>query len=247
MKMKRAAAVTVTSRQNETLHWAYLEFAIRSSRARLSQRKPPSIPTSRNVIEAIRYSYDFLDAAAEFAYAIVKDGPDGDSRPDSWLTRYVDRRWNSLSLSERLGFLSFTKCGEGFWRNDGQRRLFEELRALRNALTHPGIFGVQRVEEFPDLSDGPAVSSREVIYGKMRPRKDAIAKFAGTLAVLGREDGRKAVEIALRHAERFEQLFGRPGACLFGRINPRSNVEQSPTTVLARMNRRFFDSPWRTG
>jgi hypothetical protein len=199
------------------------------------------------VIEAIRYSYDFLDAAAEFAYAIVKDGPDGDSRPNSWLTRYVDRQWKSLSLCERLGFLSFTKCGQGFWRNEGQRQLFEELRALRNALTHPGIFGVERMQEFADLSDGPALSSREVIYGQMRPPKDPIAKFAGTLAVLGREDGRKALEIALRHAERFEELFGRPEACLFGRINPRSNLAQSPTTVLAHMKHRFFDSPWCAG
>jgi len=199
------------------------------------------------VIEAIRYSYDFIDAAAEFAYAIVKDGPDGDSRPNSWLTRHMDRQWNSLRLSERLGFLSFTKCGEGFWRNERQRQLFEELRVLRNALTHPGIFGVERVEEFADRSGGPAVSSREVIHGTMHPPRDPIAKFAGTLAVLGREDGRKAAEIALRHAERFDQLFGRPQACLFGRINPRSNVPQSPKTVLARMKHRFFDSPWCAG
>ena len=247
MKTKRRAGVTVTSRQNETLHWAYLEFAIRSSRAKVSQRKPPSMPASRSVIEAIRYSYDFLDAAAEFAYALVNGGPDGDSRPDNWLTRYMDRQWKSFPLSERLGFLAFTKCGEGFWRNQAQRQLFDELRTLRNALTHPGIFTVERVEEFANLSEGSALSSCQVIHGKILPRKNTIAKFANSLVAFNREDGRKAVEIALRHAERFEQMFGQPGRCLFGRVNPRTKTVQSPTMVLARMRGRFFDSQWCAG
>ncbi len=241
MKTKRSARITVRSRESYTLHWAYLEFAIRSSTAKMSKQKARSIPASRNVIEAIRYSYDFLDAAAEFAYQIVRDGPDSDSRPDTWLTRYVDRKWKSLKLADKLGFLSFLRSGEGFWQNDAQRQLFEDLCTVRNALTHPGIFGVERVEGFADYSS-PALSSDQTIYGKMRPQKT----FANHPADLVREDARKAVEIALRHAERFEQLFGRQGATLFGRVNPRTGAAQNPTDVLARMRPRYFVSIWET-
>src|SRR5882672_6957615 len=100
---------TITTRQNLSLHWAYLEFAIRASVSKLAIRNPPSIPVSKNVIEAIRYSYDFMDASTEFAYQIIKDGPDGDTRPDNWLTRYIDRNWKALSLADKMGFLSFSR------------------------------------------------------------------------------------------------------------------------------------------
>src|ERR1700730_12245524 len=137
MKPKSPARIVQTSLQNRTLHWAYLEFDIRSSTAKTSPKKGPSIPASRNVIEAIRYSYDFLGAAAEFAYQLVKDGPLGDSRTANWLRRYMDREWTKLYLSDKLGFLSFSRCGEGFWWSDDQYRLFEDLRTVRNAMTHP--------------------------------------------------------------------------------------------------------------
>lgn len=68
-----ATDVTSTSLRNCTLHWAYLEFAIRASKARSVVRKPSHIPVGRNIIEAIRYSYDFLDASTEFVYQMVKD------------------------------------------------------------------------------------------------------------------------------------------------------------------------------
>jgi hypothetical protein len=194
-------------------------------------------------MEAIRYSFDFLDAAAEFAYQVVRNGPHGDSRTDSWLTRYMDRHWTELSLADRLGFLSFVRCGEGFWRSDEQYFLFEELRTVRNALTHPGIFGVETVEEFADYSS-PALSSRKTIHGKMRRHKNSSGTFAEHPTDLGREDARKAVEIALRHAMRFEQLFCSQGSTYFSRINPQTGVVQSPASVLARMRRRHFDSIW---
>jgi len=141
--------ITTQHRQNCTLHWAYLDFAIQSSRASLARVRPPSIPASRNLIEAIRSSYDFIDAAAEFAYVLVTDGADGDSRPDSWL-RYADRQWPSVSLSDKLGLLSYSTHGKGFWRRASEHQLFEDLRTVRNALTHPGIFSVVRLEQFAD-------------------------------------------------------------------------------------------------
>jgi hypothetical protein len=234
---------TTTSVENCTLHWAYLEFAIRSSAARASKKKPPSIPVSRNVIEAIRYSYDFLDAAAEFAYARVKDGPDGDLRADNWLRRYVDRNWPSLSLGDRLGFISFSMSGQGFWFNDDQYSLFEDLKTMRNALTHPGIFGVETVQEFADL-DSPALSSKRTVLGKMRRHKRSRGAFGEHPSELGRDDARKAVEIALRHAVRLDELLCRKGETYFSRIVPQTGKIQSPATVLARKRHRYFDALW---
>ncbi len=235
--------ITGTHRRNCTLHWAYLEFAIRASTSRLSKAMPPSIPASKNLIEAIRYSYDFVDAAAEFAYQLTKGDPDGDPRPDNWLRRYVDRQWTSFSLADKLGILSFSRHGVAFWHNEKQHQLFEDLRNVRNALTHPGIFGFLCVEQYSDYSGLP-VSSRQTVEGKMRTPKQAVAKFVEHPEDLQRKDALKAVEIALRHAERLEQLFGRKGTYLFGRVNSRTNRPESPTEVLARMRGRYFDAHW---
>ena len=237
--------ITTTTLQNTTLHWAYLEFAMRASASKPSGTKPPSIPVSRNIIEAIRYSYDFLDAATEFLYTIVRDGPDGDSRPDNWLTRYVDRSWNKLSLADKIGFLGFSRCSTGFWKTDAQLGLFEDLRTVRNALTHPGIFGIGTTERFRDHSTA-AISSRRTARGKMKRSRKPSAAFPEHPADLDRQDANKAVEIAVRHAERFEELFSPPGATYFSRINPRTGATQNPAQVLARMRSRHFDAIWLT-
>ena len=244
--IQQSGEVTVTSRQNETLHWAYLEFAIRSARSPLRPTRPPSQPASRNVIEAIRYSYDFIDAATEFAHAIVVDDIDGSACPDNWLSRFMTRSWPSLSLSDKLGLVSFVTSSQAFWRSESQRQLFEDLRCVRNALTHPGIFGVEREERFSGFADEKPMSSQTRVVERLNPRRRSVANFASTLGTLGREDAHKAVEIAVRHAGRFEQLFGRPGACLFGRLT-RRNQPQNPDAILAAMKRRYFDAAWSAG
>jgi hypothetical protein len=211
----------------------------------MSSKTPPSVPVSRNVIEAIRYSYDFLDAAAEFAYNVVKNGLQPDSRPDNWLTRYMDRNWREFSLADKLGILSFSQSGEGFWRSDDQHRLFENLQTVRNALTHPGIFGVETIEQFADHFSPPLTSAKKH-RGKMRSPKNVLSVFARHPAELGREDAKKAVEIALRHAARFDELFCSRGLCNFSRIDPQTRVIQSPSKMLSRMRLRYFDSIWLT-
>lgn len=244
LALKRGS-VTTTSSESDTLHWAYLEFAIRASRARLSRTNPRVLPVPRNVVEAIRYAYDFIDAAAEFAY-VTRGGIDGDLMPKNWLTGYMDRKWNGLSLAEKLGMLTFAKHGEAFWRNDNQRQLFDDLRSVRDALTHPGIFSVERFEEWEDFSSGSPLSSREAFVGGLRAPKNTIARFAQSLSAMGRDDAKKAVEIALRHAERLEQLFGRPASKtsgLFGRLDSRGRF-QSAAAVLKGGRRRFFDAEW---
>ena len=243
MARQPIAPITVSGRVNTTLHWAYLEFAIRSSVATPSGKRPPSIPVSRNIVEAIRYSYDFLDAAAEFSYHLARDGAAGDQRPNQWLSGYMDRTWTKFSLADKLGFLSFSRVSEGFWRTDDQRQLFEDLRRVRNALTHPGIFSIETVERFAEL-DGPPLSSTTASTGKMASRPSGA--FANHPADLGKEDARKAVEIALRHAQRFAELFCPNGETYFSRIDPQTNKVQDPTTALAKMRRRHFDAVWTT-
>ena len=244
MTGKRRRSITSTSFKNTSLHSAYLEFAIRSACAKSPTKRSWSIPVSRNVVEAIRYSYDFIDAACEYTYQVFKSGPNGDTRPTNWLTRYIDRQWTALSLADKLGFVAFTLSGDGFWANDEQRCLFEELKTVRNALTHPGLFGVQTNSEYPDF-DSPPLSSRKTFSGKMRRVRNAFASFAEHPGDLDLDDARKAVEIALRHAERFEQLFGSLNSIEFGRTDSRGK-RQRASMVLSRIPRRHFDSIWTT-
>ena len=145
----------VTSVEKHSLHWAYLEFAIQSSRVGRLGKRHPIIPIPRQIVEAIRYSYDFIDAAADYAHELAV-ALDRSERRDTWLARYTARNWTSLKVPDKLGLLAFRRVGEGFWRNDSQRILFEELRTVRNALTHPRIFGSERVSTYTDQpADGP--------------------------------------------------------------------------------------------
>ncbi len=105
-----------------------------------------------------------------------------------------DRQWQSLKLGDKLGLLSFTKCVGGFWETDTQRQLFDELRKVRNALTHPGIFGLELRQEFTDLSAATPRRSTKTIHGKLKPPQGAVARFASTLGELGCDDARKAVD-----------------------------------------------------
>lgn len=149
-----------------------------------------------------------------------------------------------MQLSDKLGFLSFSKSGEGFWRTDGQRELFEDLKTVRNALTHPGIFGIEITAHSPDF-ESPPTSTRKTVHGKMRRRKGGV--FAEHPEELGRNDAKKAVEIALRHAARFEELFFSGGSAYFSRINTRTGKVVSAAGLLARMRGRYFDTKWATG
>jgi hypothetical protein len=243
MKPKRTELFTGTSISNISLHSAYLGFAIRAAAVKTSQKRAQGIPVDRNIIEAIRYSYDFIDASAEYTYQLMKGGLSGDSRPQNWLTNYMDRRWNDLGLSDKLGLLSFIRCGEGFWRTDKQLGLFEDLRNIRNALTHPGMFGRKTEAGYEDFDSPLPVTSKTTFSGKMKRGKSSIAGFAEHPEELENQDARKAVEIALRHAERFEQLLGSKNAVLFGRINSRTGMATAADVTLSRM-RRHFDGVW---
>jgi hypothetical protein len=58
------------------------------------------------------------------------------------------------------------------------------------------------------------------------------------------EDAKKSIEIALRHAQRFEELLGASNAVLFGATNPKTGEIRAATKILSKMKRRYFDSLW---
>ena len=103
MALKRTGLISGTSISNISLHSTYLGFAIRAAALKPSEKRVPGVPVSRNIIEAIRYSCDSIDAASEYAYQLMKGGYSGDSRPQNWLTRYMDRQWKDMALADKLG------------------------------------------------------------------------------------------------------------------------------------------------
>src|SRR5262249_13210469 len=102
----------------------------------------------RNIIDTIRYSYDCLEASIEFVYHMGELKQLPVNMQDNWLSRrYLKGKWNSLSLSDRIGILSYAWTGENFWRTESQRQLFDDLKKVRDGLTHPVPFGTELEEE----------------------------------------------------------------------------------------------------
>jgi hypothetical protein len=234
--------ISSTSTRNTSLHSNYLGFAVQASEVRPFSNHPVGVPVSRSVVDAIRYSFDSIDASAEYAYQLSKGGPNGDTRPKNWLTRYIDREWNELRLSDRLGIVSFSLKAEGFWITDAERELFEDLKHVRNALTHPGLFGKTVEAEYPDFHAQPAWSET-TFKGKMK-RPKSRAGFAEHPEDLSVEDAQKAVEIALLHADRFEQIFAAKNAVLFGATSAQTGNQRSAAKVLSTRKKRYFDAIW---
>ena len=235
-----------SSKINISLHSDYLAFAIKAAALKPRASRPLSgLSVSRNVVEAIRYSYDFIEASGEYLYWLTKSGPDGDPRADTWLRRYIDRGWNGFTISDKLGLLSttFLDSPQGFWTSEPERGLFEDLKHVRNALTHPGLFGKSTEAAFPDFH-AEAVWSQTTVSGKMKREGKSHARFAEHPEDLGAEDARKAVEIALRHSARFEELLGAKNAVMFGVPSTRTGEKRAASRILARMKKRHFDAVW---
>jgi hypothetical protein len=236
--------ISSTSTSNISLHSNYLGFAVQAAEVKPYAKRPFGVPVSRSIVDAIRYSFDSIDASAEYAYQLMKGGPDGDTRPDNWLRRYIDREWKNLPVSDKLGLLSFFHRGGGFWVSDAERVLFEDLKHVRNALTHPGLFGKTVEAEYPDFHAEP-VWSETTIKGKLKRGGVSHAGFAEHPEDLSVEDAKKAVEIALRHAERFEQLLGaKDGSILFGAISSKTGDKRAAARILSKKKKRYFDEIW---
>ncbi len=138
----------------QSLHQDYLQFALDSVRAVPTTRGPVTVrgplnrvEVNRHVLEAVRYSYDALEASVSFVFRVIEAKERGLSFNDTWLKRYVERKRRALSLGDKLGLISIAWGEREFWGSNEQRVLFDDLKKLRDGLTHPRPFGEERLQE----------------------------------------------------------------------------------------------------
>jgi len=186
-----------------SVHTDYLRFAYLSFQECKTEGAKSSFPyINRNAIETIRYSFDCLEASIKFTFVMGSHKQLPITIPENWLTRYMCRQWSTLSLSDSLGLLSFAWTGQSFWQNDQQYQLFDDLRKLRNGLTHPKPLGTIV------FKDAEASRMEEMLdpYFLVHSKKP-IAKFHNSPHLLDISDAEKALEILFHHLIRIQNLF----------------------------------------
>jgi len=126
-----------------------MDFAISSFRECEKGQNKPSFGAmlDRNIIDTIRYSYDCLEASIEFVFHMGGLRQLPIKTQENWLSRYLKRKWRELNISDRTGMLSYAWTGQNFWLTDNQHQLFEDLKRVRDGLTHPVPFGTELEEE----------------------------------------------------------------------------------------------------
>lgn len=244
-----------TKREHRSMHQDYLLFAWHSLLDCSGDKVNPitSAYVNRPAIEAIRYSYDCLDASINFVLEQGKLNQLPITIRDNWLSRFLDRKWIELSLSDRIGILSFAWTMEPFWKTDDQFQLYEDLRKVRNGLTHPKPFGREVTSEvLREQSENECKISRQIGEDRLlkpdwlvAPNK-AIASFNQRPDKLGKEDAEIAFEILLHHLSRFEELFFNNRTTWFGVYDKASKQGLYPKNLLNAMNCRFKQI-WETG
>ena len=218
----------------QSIHTHYIDFALLS----LKNAKPRDagiadpIHFDRGTVEAIRYSYDAIEASIEFTYSMGKTAQLREPIGESWLSRYLDRRWKSAPNSEKLPLMAQAWRNEPFWKNDDQQQLFEDLRTLRGGLTHPRPYGVT-----------VKGNTEKLLRPNWLVNKHPKAGFAETPEGLGQEDASVAVEIMLRHLIRIEDLFF-GGRDSFFSVFDRDLKDIVATTDLLDRTGRAFDCMW---
>ncbi len=196
--------ITIKKKLFTTIHTDYLRFAILSFlESKNSRSDENNNYVNRPVIESIRYSFDCIDAATQFIFVCAELEQLPIRMPNNWLTRYLKRQWNSLSLSDAIGLLTFSYTGQPFWQNNEQFQLFEDLRKLRNGLTHPKPTGEETV------SENQSIVSQELLYPNYLVHSNPIAKFNPTPKTLDSSDAEQALEIMLHHLCRIQDIFYR--------------------------------------
>lgn len=206
-------------REWTSVHSNYIEFALQS--LAISKDRTLSINTtpgiSRPALEAIRYAYDVIDASIEFVHHMGIIHQLRLRPPDTWLTRYVNRKWSEkMSLCDRLGLLAYSWVKSEFWQSKEQLQLFMDLKKLRDGLTHPRPAGVETTEEIlneirnldavftwsRDIGEPVVITAKHLVNeGK------AIAEFANMPDKLTSNDADQAIEIMLWHLSRMDDLF----------------------------------------
>ena len=242
----------VKDRTWESIHTDYLEFAFLSFQASQDSGSELTrgVRLNRNVIDTIRYSYDCLEASIEFVYhmGLLKQLPI--AIQDNWLSRNLQRKWNNLSLGDRIGMLVYAWAGKTFWQSDNQYKLFEELKRVRDGLTHPVPFGTELEEEIllrQELEDS-IVFTKSLPIGEPKQigsvimnfsPKGAIANFNQNPRLLANTDAEQALEILLCHLSRLEGTFFGRATTWFAFYETMSNSLLSLKDLLGRINRRF--------
>jgi len=185
-----------------SIHTDYLQFAILSfleSKNAASKRSPNFV--NRTVVESIRYAFDCIEASSQFVFQLAQIKQLPIDIPDTWLTRFLVRQWNELSVADSLGLLSFAYTGSPFWQSDEQFQLFEDLRKLRNGLTHPKPTATRSVRR------GTIFTSVELLHPHALVNSKPIATFNPTPIELDQSDAEQALEILLHHLNRVQDLF----------------------------------------
>jgi len=241
-------------REWQSPHWYYLKFAVES--AELCRTESPTLPNASNMnrvaIEAVRYAFDTLDAATEFIHLLGLQSQLRFTPPDNWLTRYCEREWKAFSVGERIGILTFAWTGQSFWRDDKEFQLFEDLKKLRGALTHPRPAGIERRrrvtarEVMGRLEGTTAVPDGEPIIlnpGHMTHGRRALATFATSPFALDSNDADQAVEILLCHLARCDEIFFGRSTTWFA-LNDPVNARPVPALELLRAWPRRLNAHW---
>lgn len=237
-----------TEREHRSIHQDYLLFAWHSLRDCSNDKVNPktSAYINRPAIEAIRYSYDCLDASINFVFHLGKLKQLHITIEENWLSRFLCRKWDDLSLSDRIGILSFVWTKKAFWKTKKQLQLYEDLRKVRNGLTHPEPFGSEvTYEVVREQGDRECEIRRQI--GEDKPLKQnwlvtpkkAIASFNQRPDKLGGKDAEQALEILLHHLSRINHLFFKDRSSWFSIYDKENKRILSPKLLLETMNCRF--------
>lgn len=238
-----------------SLHQDYLQFAFDSVLAAQASTSPTAVQSpldrvavNRSALEAVRYSYDALEASVEFVFHRIRTGQTHLAPDDTWLKRFLRRKFRGSGLADRLGLISWAWSGQEFWRSEEQRALFDDLKKLRDGFTHLRPVGrevrkevLEKVEEGDTVLTVSRLLEEKLIGAETFVTKNGIASFTDDPTRLSVEDAEKAFEIALLHVARFEEVTLGPNTGWFAVYDEGAASIRSPRELLRRIPRHFAD------
>ncbi len=199
----------VTEYSGRSFHGDYLQFAIQSYRSSKEQHEDWTV--NRHIIDCIFYSYACIEATTEFIHWWKKP------IEENWLIRYVERKWHNLSVSDKIGLLSFAWKNRSFWEDEDAFQLFQDLKKLRDGLMHlpPFIYIAEKTTNRPTNPVSGQIYPLHEHYIRMPDAqkktylisRNAVAQFKNDPSQLDQEDAEQVIEILLRHLLRFDDIF----------------------------------------
>lgn len=227
-----------------SLHLEYYWWAVDSAQACTDERNI-STDINREAVEAVRYSYDAIEASAAEVFHLSSVGQLPRDKKPRQLAGNTKVEWGNSDLHEKLNQISREIEGSGFWQPTERFNLFADLKKARDALTHPRPAGVQ-IKERIDREEirGPVRRWWGTVLTKKpipkRGRLDSAKRrsvFSAVPAMLCRSDAERAVEIMLLHLVRLEDLGWGQATSEFGIIV--EGKRMSARDLLATWQRSF--------